>query len=45
MEILHFEDLGDTDCHLAANTVVLVFGGYKISIAMHLRGYLPSYTI
>ena len=38
MEILHFEDLGDTECHLAANTVVLVLGGYQISIAMYLRG-------
>ena len=26
MEILHFEDLGDTECRLAANAVVLVPG-------------------
>ena len=31
MEILYFEDL-------AANTVVLVIGDYKISIATYLRG-------
>ena len=29
MEILHFEDLGDTECRLAANAVVLVLGEYK----------------
>ena len=60
MEILHFEDLGDTsvvseyslgvnlvidECRLAANAVVLVIGGYQISIAKYLRGYLPSYKI
>ena len=33
MEILHFEDLGDTSVVLAANAVVLVFGEYHISIA------------
>ena len=32
MEILHFEDLGDMSV-LAANTIVLVLGGYQISIA------------
>ena len=37
MEILHFEDLGDTECHLAANTVVLVPGEYQMSIAKYLR--------
>ena len=37
MEILHFEDLGD-ECRLAANAVVLVIGGYQISIAKYLRG-------
>ena len=31
MEILHFE-------HLAANAVVLIIGGYQISIANYLRG-------
>ena len=31
MEILHFKDLGDTECHLAANAVVLVPGEYSIS--------------
>ena len=29
MEILHFEDLGDTECRLAANAVVLVLGAYQ----------------
>ena len=38
MEILHFEDLGDTECHLAAKAVVLVPGEYQISIAKYLRG-------
>ena len=38
MEILHFEDLGDMSVVLAANAVVLVIGGYKISIAKYLRG-------
>ena len=38
MEILHFEDLGDTECRLAANAVVLVLEEYQISIAMYLRG-------
>ena len=42
-DIAFFEDLGDTECRLAANTVVLVFGGYRISIATYLR--VPSYTI
>ena len=38
MEILHFEDLGDTiECHLAANAVVLVLGQYQISIATYLH--------
>ena len=55
MEILHFEDLGDTsvvsECSLgvnlviAVNAVVLVIGGYQISIAKYLRGYLPLYKI
>ena len=35
MEILHFEDLGDTVCHLAANAVVLVLRKYQISIATY----------
>ena len=30
---------------MAANAVVLVIGGYQISIAKYLRGYLPSYKI
>ena len=38
MEILHFEDLGDTSVVRAANAVVLVLGGYQISIAKNLRG-------
>ena len=37
MEILHFEDLGDTS-RLAENAVVLVLGGYQIPIAKYLRG-------
>ena len=45
MGILHFEDLGDTKCHLAANAVVLVPGEYHISIAKYLMGYLPTNTI
>ena len=42
MEIVHFEDLGDTECRLAANAGVLVLGEYQISIATYPRGYLPS---
>ena len=38
MEILHFEDLGDTECRLATKAVVLVLGYYQISIATYLRG-------
>ena len=38
IEILHFEDLGDTECRLATNAVVLVLGDYQISIATYLRG-------
>ena len=38
MEILHLEDLGDTECRLVANAVVLVLGEYQISIATYLRG-------
>ena len=38
MEILHFKDLGDTECRLAVNAVVLVPGEYQISIAMYLMG-------
>ena len=45
MEILHFKDLGDTECCLAANTVVLVLRKYQISIAKYLRGYLATYKI
>ena len=45
IEILHFEDLGDTECRLATNTVVLVLRENQISIATYLRGYLPSYKI
>ena len=45
MEILHLEALGDTECHLAVNAVVLVLREYQISIATYLRGYLPSYKI
>ena len=35
MEILQFEDLGDTECHSAANAVALVLRGYRISIATY----------
>ena len=45
MEILHFEDLGDTECRLAANAVVLVIGEQQISIATTSGGYLPSCKI
>ena len=38
MEILQFEDLEGYQCRLAANAVVLVLGGYQISIAKNLRG-------
>ena len=31
MEILHFEDLGDTAYRLAAKAVVLVLGEYEIN--------------
>ena len=30
MEILHLENLGDTECRLAANAVVLVPGQYVL---------------
>ena len=33
MEILHLEDLGDTECRLAPNAVVLVYGDYQVLIA------------
>ena len=39
MKILHFKDMGDTECRfLAANTVVLALGEYQISIATYFRG-------
>ena len=38
MEILHFENLGGYECRLAVNLIVLVIGGYHISIAKYLRG-------
>ena len=37
MEILHLKDLGDTE-GVVTNTVVLVLGESKISIATYLRG-------
>ena len=43
IEILHFEDFGDTS-HLAANAVVLVPGEYQISIAKWLRGLSAGET-
>ena len=46
MEILHIKDLGDTECRLAAKTVVLVLGEYQISIVTPTSGgYLSSYKI
>ena len=45
MEILDFEDLGDTECRLATNALVLVLGECQISITTYLRGYLLSYKI
>ena len=33
-----FWRFGGYECRLAANTVVLVLGGYQISIATNLRG-------
>ena len=36
MEILHFEDLWETDCRLAANAVVLVLEEYQMSIATYI---------
>ena len=38
MEILHIENLRDTECHLAVKAVVVVPGEYQISIATYLRG-------
>ena len=38
MEILQWEDLGDTVCRLAANAVGLVLGWYQISITTCIRG-------
>ena len=38
MEILHVEVLGDSECRLAVNAVVLVLGEYQISIATYIRG-------
>ena len=38
IHVLHFEDLGDTECRLAANAVVLVLEEYQILIAKYLRG-------
>ena len=37
MQILHFEDLGDTECCLASNTVVLVPGEYQGGIYPHIQ--------
>ena len=37
MEILHFNDLGDTE-HVVTNAVVLVLGECQISMATYLRG-------
>ena len=36
--VLHFKDLGDTECCLAANAVVLDLGEYQISTATYPRG-------
>ena len=45
MDIFYFKDLGDTECHLDANVVVLVLGECQISITMYLSGYLSSYKV
>ena len=44
MEILHFEDLGDTES-VVMNEVVLVLGDCQVYMATCLRGYLPSYKV
>ena len=38
MEILHLKDMGDTES-VVTNAVVLVLGGYQMSMATYLRGY------
>ena len=38
MEILHFEDLGDTSVVWLRTQLSIVIGGYQISIAKYLRG-------
>ena len=38
MDILHFEDVGDTSVVWLRTQVVLVLGEYQISIATYLRG-------
>ena len=42
MEILHFNDMGNTES-VVTNAVVLVLGDCQISIATYPRGYLPSF--
>ena len=44
MDILHFEDLGDTESAVT-NAVVPVLGECQMSMATYLRGYLPSYKV
>ena len=39
------KDLGDTECGLAANAVVLVLGECQISIATYLRGGGGAYNL
>ena len=44
MEILHLEDLGDTES-VVTNAVVLVLGDCQISMATCLKVYLHSYNV
>ena len=43
MEILHFEDLGDTES-VVRNAVVLVRGECPLSMATYLRGIADGHT-
>ena len=44
MDILHFDDLGDTES-VVTNAVVLVLGEVKLKWQRTSVGYLPSYKI
>ena len=39
MEILHLKDLGDTESVVTNAVVLVVLGGYQISMATYLRVY------